>query len=159
MLDLTYCEPIVGKIRPSIKSDCIIIGENLRDQAALEMWNYDRSSPVESCLNSFTKSFVKMTIEHNNIPIAMFGIMLIPEPTLWMLTTDGLENIGRNFVRNTRSWINKMLVDYPTLVAYVDIRNKESIKWLEFIGGKMVDTVFMGIDDLPFRKYEFTCKK
>lgn len=159
---LTYHDDVVGDIRVAEKSDCIKIGENLREQDALELYNYDRSSPVEACLNSFSKSTIAMTVEHDNIPIAMFGIMVIDDvPTLWMLTTDGLKSIGRNFVRNTRDWINKMLEIYPVLTAYCDCRNKESERWLEYSGGMFGGVFEMGMDKMPFYKYTFrrmSCK-
>lgn len=157
---LNYYDKVVGTIRIATKSDCQIIGNNLRDQDALEMYNYDRSSPVEAVLNSFSKSTIAMTVEHDKIPIAMFGIMLINEtPVLWMLTTDGLRKIGRNFVRNTREWINKMLMIYPVLIGYVDLRNQESMIWLKFVKAEFGKTVNMGIDNIPFRKFTFKRKE
>ena len=71
------------------------------------------------------------------------------------MPTNDLKNIGRNFVRYTKEWIGRMLNDHPTLVAYVDNRNTESLKWMRFVGGREVDVVFMGKDGMPFRKFEF----
>lgn len=156
MTNLTYNDTIVGTIRPSHHGDCLIVGHNLREREAQELWGYDNSLPVEGVTNSFNKSVVSMTIEHDNIPVAMFGIMILKDvPTLWLMPTDDLGKIGRNFVRNTREWINKMLMDYSTLTAFVDNRNKESLRWMSFVGGKMVDTIFMGKDSMPFRKFIF----
>jgi hypothetical protein len=159
MVDLTYKDEVVGTIRPSRHEDCLVVGNNLRQQEAMEIWGYDNSLPVEGVTNSFNKSVVSMTILHDDVPVAMFGIMLLNEiPTLWLMPTDDLKIIGINFIRNTYEWINKMLVDYPTLVAYVDMRNTESLRWMRFVGGRAVDTVFMGMDGMPFRKFEFVCK-
>ena len=102
-----------------------------------------------------------MTIEHDGMPVAMFGIMIIDgTPTLWMLKTDGLKEIRRNFLRNTKIWIEKILLEYPYLVAFVDCRNKDSIRWLRVAGGEMIDIVYMGMDDRPFMKFiwEKSCK-
>lgn len=159
MIDLTYCEPKVGIIRPSHHGDCLSVGANLREQDALERWNYDRMLPVEGVTDSFNRSSIAMTIEKDGVPIAMFGVIEKPEPTLWLCPTDKLNTISRIFVRNTRQWIDKMLSHYPYLVAYVDVRNTESLRWIKFVGGKLVDTIFMGRDDLPFRKFEFKRKE
>ena len=156
MVNLTYHDKSVGDIRLATKSDCFVIGNNLADQDAIELWNYDRSSPIEACLNSFNKSAVAMTIEHNNRCVAMFGIMVLNDvPTLWMLKTNGLKLIGRNFVRNTKEWIGKMLLDYPVLIAYVDMRNVESRRWMDFIGAKWDGKVKMGVDMMEFQRYKF----
>ena len=156
MTDLTYNDSVVGIIRPSTHEDCLIVGSNLREREAQEIWGYDNSLPVEGVTKSFNKSVIKMTILHNDKPVAMFGIMILNDvPTLWLMPTDDLSNIGRNFVRNTSEWIQKMLVEYPTLVAYVHWANDESLKWMRFIDGKEVGRVFMGITNSPFIKFEF----
>jgi hypothetical protein len=161
MRDLTYHNSVVGTIRPSHHGDCLVVGSNLREREAMEIWGYDNSLPVEGVTKSFNKSVVSMTIEHDGHPIAMFGIMLINGiATLWLMPTEDLNIIGRNFLRNTREWIEKMLEEYPTLVAYVDCRNDESVKWMRFVGGNGDGVVHMGISGMPFIKFIFgdVCK-
>jgi hypothetical protein len=154
---LTYHDKVVGDIRIAKESDCQVLGNNLCEQDAQELYNYDRSSPVDACLNSFKKSTVVMTVEHNAKIVAMFGIMDLSDgPTMWLLKTNGLKLIGRNFLRNTKDWIRKMLEIYPVLIAYVDLRNRESRKWLDFVGGRWDGKVNMGVDMMPFQRYKFS---
>ena len=156
MTDLTYKDEVVGTIRPATHEDCLIVGNNLRDREAQEIWGYDNSLPVEGVTKSFNKSVVKMTILHDDKPIAMFGIMIEKDiPTLWLMPTNDLEKIGRNFVRNTKEWINKMLEEYPMLTAYVNCMNEESERWMAFVGGKYIRKVFMGKDSAPFWEFKF----
>ena len=156
MTNLTYNDSVVGIIRPSTHEDCLFVGSNLREREAQELWRYDNSLPVQGVTNSFNKSVVSMTILHEDKPVAMFGIMILNDiPTLWLMPTDNLSSIGRNFVRNTSEWIQKMLIDYPTLVAYVHWANDESLKWMEFVGGRQIEKVFMGYDSSAFWKFEF----
>ena len=161
-MNLTYNDPIVGIIRPSVKKDCIHIGYHMCKQDALEMWCFDRSSPIEATMNSFRKSLVSMTITHGGKPIAMFGIMPhnMSSGVLWMLTTDGLRDgsFGRPFVRNCRRWIKAMLEIYPVLFGMVDIRNKESLKWLTYIGAELKEDIICGTDKLPFKPFIFIKK-
>jgi len=155
-MDLTYKDKSVGIIRPSTHEDCLIVGSNLREREMQEIWGYNNSLPVEGVTNSFNTSVVKMTIEHDGKPIAMFGIMILNEvPTLWLMPTNDLEKIGRNFVRNTKEWINKMLEEYPTLVAYVNCLNEESERWMVYVGGQYIRKVFMGKDNAPFWEFKF----
>jgi hypothetical protein len=156
MIDLTYKDKVVGTIRIARKEDCLVIGTNVRKQDALEIWNYDRTLPHQAVLNSFNNSTVVMTVENRGKQVAMFGIMiLVGVPTLWMFSTDDLNQIGRNFLKNTREWINKMLEEYPVLIAYADMRNKESRRWLDFVGGNWDGKVKMGVDMMEFQKYRF----
>ena len=159
-MNLTYENEIVGTIRSSVVKDCALIGMNMREQDAEEIWNYDRSFPVQAVVKSFKKSMVTMTIEHDGNPIAMFGIFPkdMSTGTLWMFTTDGIKanGFGRPFVRNCKKWFNDMLEIYPTLEGCVDLRNQESIRWLTYIGVTWGNVEAMGIDNKPFRRFTFT---
>jgi hypothetical protein len=157
-MNLTYNDPTVGAIRPSVIEDCYVIGSNMSKQDALEVWSYDRSIPTEAVLKSFNKSVICMTILHE-IPIAMFGIMPINMSSgiLWILTTDGLRDgkFGRPFVRNCKKWFNDMLDIYPRLYGMVDLRNKESIRWLTYLDAEWGEDSLEGIDKLPFKMFKF----
>ncbi len=155
---MTYQDPIIGTIRPSERKDCVHIGFNMREQDAMEMWSYDRSTPIEAAFNSFDKSIISTTILHNEKPVAMFGVMPrdFSSGFLWMLTTDGIKDIGRPFVRNCKKWIDDLLEVYPTLYGYVDLRNSESFRWLTFLGATWGPVETMGIDNMSFRHFSFT---
>lgn len=159
---LTYHNEIVGTIRPSVKEDCFAIAKNMRKQDALGAWSVLRFSPIEMAMYSFNKSFVSMTIEHNGIPVAMFGIMaknlMDDSGILWLLTTDGINDIGRIFVRNSKKWIQDMFEFYPLLQGLVDLRNTVSVRWLNYLGCEWGITIPYGIDKMPFKYFSFRKK-
>lgn len=154
---MTYHDPIVGRIRSSIKEDCFEIARNMRAIDIQEAWSAMRLSPIEVAEYSFDRSIISMTILHNEMPIVMFGI--IPDNmssgVLWMLTTNELNNIGRPFVRNCKAWFRDMLEIYPELWGTVDLRNKASIRWLDYLGCEWGKTMPFGIDKMPFIKFSF----
>lgn len=157
-MNLTYHDEIVGSVRVSAPEDCDVIAKNMCKQDAMEMWSYDRSTPIEAVLNSFKKSIISMTIIHE-IPIAMFGIMPINMSSgiIWMFTTDGLRDgkMGRPFVRNCKRWFKSMLEIYPHLIGYVDLRNNISIRWLTYLGCEWGETYNLGVDEIPFKYFSF----
>lgn len=155
---LTYQDEKIGTIRAAVKEDCDIIGFYMRNQDRNEIWSFDRASPKGACYNSFNKSIISMTIEHENHPVAMFGIIPKDMSTgiLWMFTTDGLNKVGRLFVRNCKKWFAYMLELYPLLEGCVDMRNSESIRWLTYIGAKWGNVEAMGIDKMPFMNFSFS---
>ena len=157
-MNLTYQDPTVGTIRTSTLKDCAMIARDMCEQDKIEMWCFDRSSPIEDTINSYKKSVVCMTIVHEE-PIAMFGIMPVNMSSgiLWMLTTDGLRDgkFGRPFVRNCKRWFNEMLEMYPLLYGMVDTRNKESIRWLTYLGTEWGEDILCGIDKVPFKPFKF----
>lgn len=154
---LTYNDPVVGAIRPSVESDCAAIALDMREADIQEAWSALRFSPIDIVRYSFGRSIISMTILHNEKPIVMFGI--IPDGmssgVLWMITTYGIEDIGRVFVRNCKKWFKDMLEIYPLLWGTVDLRNKVSIRWLTYLGCEWGITIPFGIDKMPFRKFTF----
>lgn len=156
-MTLTYHDKIVGEIRTSIKEDCAFIAKYMRKQDAMEAWSALRMLPYEMTEYSFSRSIISMTILHDEKPVAMFGI--IPDDmssgVLWMLTTYGLEGIGRPFVRNCKKWFKDMLEIYPLLWGTVDLRNTVSIRWLTYLGCEWGQTLNFGVEQLPFRKFSF----
>lgn len=157
-MNLTYHDEIVGIIRPSMKEDCITIAANIRKQDSIEMWSFYRTDPLKATLNSFNRSMISMTITHDEIPIAMFGIIPhdMSSGMLWMITTDGIKGIGRVFVRNCKKWFHAMLEFYPKLYGMVDLRNEESIRWLTYIGVSWGNDITAGIDNMPFKTFKFS---
>lgn len=158
-MNLTYNDTVIGTIRISIKEDCVAISKNMREADIQEAWSALRLSPLGIAEYSFNKSFISMTILHNNLPIAMFGIMSqgISSGILWLLTTHGIESdgFGRPFVRNCKKWIKSMLEIYPLLKGYVDLRNKVSIRWLTYLGCEWGEIVLLGSDETPFKYFSF----
>lgn len=156
---MTYHDPVVGTIRPSVESDCSAIALDMREADIQEAWSALRFSPIEISRYSFNKSFFSMTIEHDGKPVAMFGIMsrnLIDESgVIWLLTTNGIKDIGRIFVRNSKEWIKSMFQFYPTLWGIVDLRNTVSIRWLAYLGCEWEGIVLFGVDEIPFKKFYF----
>lgn len=157
-MNLTYHNEVVGNIRMSKIEDCSVIAENIRKQDAVEMWNFYRISPLECIRRSFNRSIISMTIEHGNVPIVMFGIIPhdMSSGMIWMITTDGIKNIGRVFVRNCKKWFQAMLEFYPKLYGMVDLRNTESIRWLTYIGVSWGNDITAGADNMPFKTFKFS---
>ena len=159
MVNTVYYESEVGIVRNSIKSDCFEISKYMRKQDVMEAWSALKYSPIEMILLSFKRSTISMTIERKGFPVAMFGIMadnLAGETAvLWMLSTDGINGIGRIFVRHSKEFIKDMFKFYPVLYGYVDLRNTVSIKFLTFLGADWGDTVPYGLENKPFRYFKF----
>ena len=51
-----------------------------------------------------------------------------------------------------------MLEVYPRLYGMVDLRNKESIRWLTYLGAEWLEDTIEGIDRLPFKTFKFVKK-
>jgi len=71
-----------------------------------------------------------------------------------MLGTDGISSVPNAFGLATRNVIEDLWEKFPVLYNYVDVRNKASIKWLQFHGAVFSDPAPYGPGKLPFRYFQ-----
>lgn len=147
------------RIRGTTVADLRYLAVNLRSDDIKEMWASHHIDPVNALVFCFNKSPFCYTVERDKRPVVIFGIFPISvlgnEASVWMLSTDELMLIKRRFVRHSRKIIEHMLSFYPILYNYVDVRNKESVKWLRWCGAKMETAMPYGVDQLPFHRFSF----
>lgn len=52
----------------------------------------------------------------------------------WALGTDAIEEHGLYLCKYAKKVVDRMLLDYPILMNYVDTRNKVHLRWLKWMG-------------------------
>lgn len=96
-------------------------------------------APVENSLwNGFRFSEKCWVAIDDETPVACFGVKrggLVSDTGVpWLLGTDGILNVQREFVRQSRSYVQQMMEGLRRLENWVDARNTVSIKWLRWCG-------------------------
>ncbi|MBN2453749.1 MAG: hypothetical protein JXB40_05780 [Candidatus Omnitrophica bacterium] len=146
-------------VRDATICDAIIIGHQLRESDAREVWSSHHHTPHEALRLSYEISEMCFTVEIKGVPAIMFGaappILLSDRATIWLLATDGILSVRKSLVKECRRFIDMMLQIYPFLENYVDARNTLSMKWLTWCGAVMEDPQPYGIEKLPFRHFYF----
>lgn len=78
------------------------------------------------------------SIEHKGRCIGMFGVT--PEPVdpqtglVWLLGSDEIQDISRQFLRESRQWLERIGSQYELLTNVVHEDNHLHHKWLRFLG-------------------------
>ena len=68
-----------------------------------------------------------------------------------MLSSDQLRNHVRQFLKECPHWVNEMGKGYKYLYNFVDERNWETLKWLQFLGFEPKEKINdYGIGKMPF---------
>lgn len=146
------------RVRQPRSGDVQKISSNMREADRAEIWASNHLLPEDALRLGLEGSLYCRVIE-NGSPIAMFGICPVniigDHAVIWMLGTDGLEKIKIKFLRHCREYVETMLNYYSYLDNYVDVRNKKSIAWLEFLGAKFDDPAPHGEDGLMFQHFYF----
>ncbi len=147
---------MIGSVRPSVLEDCYRIAENIREDDRREILAFSGGTPLDAMVQGYGFSDKPRTVLVGDTPVAMFGSGIV-EPrvgAVWLLGTDGIHDISRQFLRESKKWLEELHDNYDLLFNYVDERNTVHIKWLKWLGFKFIYRhEHFGVGKLPF--FEF----
>jgi hypothetical protein len=129
----------------------------MREADRNEVWASHRHTPLEALSSSFKRSSLVWTINHEGMPVAMFGVAsmgaLCDTGYPWLLGTDKMYEIIIEFLRWSRYYVQKMQEPYERLENWVDVRNTKSARWLKWCGFTLEEPKPWGFDKLPFSHF------
>lgn len=159
---MIYYENKGIRVRTSDMLDVDMMKKNLRKADVMEVWASHHHDPEIALRLSFELSTFCLTVEDKGEPIAMFGVapetLLSDKGTVWLLATDGICKIRRQFLRQSRKYIDMMLEMYPLLENHVDARNVVSIEWLKWCGADIEEAKPWGVEKQKFNYFSFRRK-
>lgn len=129
------------EVRKSTFEDVLYLKDRLR-KSDVEELKLLKSTPYQSLSNSYYFSEQCYTAFLNNKPAAMFGAGRIFKDSdkkiasIWLMSTDEILLHKTEFLRKTKSYIEKFKNDYDILINVIDIKNHITIKWLKWLGFK-----------------------
>ena len=149
----------MGYHRPSKYGDCKVLAPKLRDEDKAEVWASHGLEPLPALQFSFLSSEEARTIIGDNEDIiGMFGVCNDKNGigTPWLLMSDEIYNRShaRQFVPESKRWVNSIPERYKVLVNFIAKENDRAIKWLRLLGFTFISLhENYGVNPKPF--YEF----
>lgn len=109
-------------------------------------------------LNGFRFSEKCWVAMQDDEPVACFGVkssgLLSDTGVPWLLGTDKVREIQREFIRQSRSYVQQMREGYRVLENWVDARNTISINWLRWCGFSIESFPRpFGVNGEPFHRF------
>ena len=146
------------EIAAPIAFDLEWIAHNLRDADRREVWAASHSLPDQAVGRSVEVSRDTARVGRaDGEPVCLFGVaaetVLSRVGSPWLLGTDAVQMHARAFLRLNRAYMKELRRDYDFLANYVDLRNTQAIRWLEWLGFTMLDPEPYGIDQMPFHPF------
>lgn len=124
-----------------------------------ELWTQARATPYQSMRKGIKLTRSATTALMDGEPIAMFGVtpisLLKGWGIPWMVGStlmDGMA-VKRGLLRDARRYFVMWQQGYTFLLNFVDDRNTQAIRWLEWLGFTVLDPQPHGFDGLPFRTF------
>jgi hypothetical protein len=141
-------------VREAVETDCHDLAPRLRAEDVAEVWASSRSSPLSALLSGLTAGKCWTILGYEGEIVGMFGVAPIeggPAGSPWMLCSEGLVGIQRDFIRQCPAWIDRMHEDYPVLWNAADTRNVVHLKWLRRCGFDFTST--FTLNDIEFVQF------
>lgn len=132
---MVKCKPYVVPATPELIERMV---GHLRHEDNVEALAMSGKSADWALRNGFRFSEKCWVAMQDDEPVAGFGVksagILSEVGTPWLLGTDKVREIQREFIRQSRDYVGQMLDGYKMLENWVDARNLISIKWLRWCG-------------------------
>lgn len=95
-----------------------------------------------------------------HVPAVMFGTyrasMLTGNGVVWMLATDDIYGIKKDFLVRCQHFVDEMQRGYTVIYNHVDQRNMVSKRWLRWLGFTIEPAFPYGIRGRPFHRFHRT---
>lgn len=149
---------VTPRIRPAVPEDVEILAPNLRKADIREIYAAFGLVPKEALITSLELSTHAWAGEIDGELICLFGVgptsMLTGDGSPWMVGTDKIEKHAILFLRFCKPVVEDMQNTYSVLTNWVDARNKNTIRWLKWLGFTIEPAKPWGYLQLPFHRFQ-----
>ncbi|MGL5918127.1 MAG: phage protein Gp13 family protein [Cetobacterium sp.] len=129
----------MGYVREVRDGDIEFIAKHMRQADVMEVQATVGSvySLLDALRQAVSYSAIACTVVGDN-PAAVFGVAPVSdiEGVIWLLGTDELtsKSLKREFLKQSRDYLDRLQEFRPLLFNYVDERNTLHIRWLKWVG-------------------------
>jgi hypothetical protein len=135
------------RIRTTHPEDVEYVAKNMREHDKIEVWLSHKHTPLEALQHS-VKSRRCWTVLHEGVPFCIFGVadacLITGKGSPWLLATDEMTKHKRDLLIRSRAFTDVMKQEFKVLENYVWDGNKQSKRWLKWLGYEFVEKVALG---------------
>ena len=115
------------------------IAANMREADRREVWASHRHTPEQALRMSLVCSTVAWTCLVEGSPAFMWGVVrrgsiFSDVGVPWLLGTDAIFKVSREFLKQSRAYVDRMQEGFLRLENHVHSGNTLSIRWLRWCG-------------------------
>ena len=137
------------------KNDIFDLCQNVRQSDIDELQASCGLSPEDVLLKTYALDGVKLAFKVDSEILCAFGVtdLLDSQGIPWMIASKNLSDNKKSFLKACKVIFPELKKHYQVMENYVDARNMDSIKWLEWLGFEVFDPVTFGLEKLPFHRF------
>lgn len=130
------------------------VAEHMREMDVFECKAAGFATPLEAIQKGFERSKNMKTGCYKSVPLCVWGE--VPDTcggaVIWQLGTDAVKLHKRAFMVESKKVIEQMLTRYKYLTNVVCMENKESVRWLKWLGAEFQEGTAM-VMGKPFARF------
>jgi hypothetical protein len=129
----------IWKILPALPEHIPAIAAGMREADRLEVWASHRHSPAQALESALARADLAWTCMVEGEPAFMWGVsrlggILSETGSPWLLGTSAIGKVVREFLRQSRAYVERMQAGFSRLENHVHAQNVLSIRWLKWCG-------------------------
>lgn len=129
----------VWRIIPADAAHIAPIAADMREADRREVWASHRHEPEQALAASLERSDLAWTCLVDDVPAFMWGAarqgsLISRTGAPWLLGTEGLYAVRREFLKQSRFYVGMMQSRFSRLENYVHAKNALSMRWLKWCG-------------------------
>lgn len=132
------------------------VAEMARRADVDELWATAMMTPAEALAVGLKLSTTFVALA-DGAPLCAFGItpvsILSGSGCPWMVSTYALDNCAADFIRHCKHDLQSFFGEWQLLYNLVDARNVRAIRWLKWLGFKVLPPIPYGPFKLPFHPF------
>jgi len=140
-----------------VDNHLLYVAINMREVDVQEVNKSSGLKPYHALCESVRRSKYSTVVLIDDEPVAVFGIvelsLLGSLGVPWMLATPSISKDIKLFMMETKKALSVIFGMYEQLYNYVDIENRNAIRWLKWIGFDIQDPKPYGIKGHLFCKF------
>jgi len=145
------------------KEHALMLAGEMREADVDELWAGLRLKPLNAVLHSLEVTRNPRAGLADGKVMVMFGVAQHTHLTLtgypWLLSSRGIHKHAKQFLKQTRFFLEEMKEEFDLLENFVDARNTQAIRWMKWMGFQIEDPVPWGVDQLPFHRFTMEGKQ
>lgn len=141
------------------EADAMYVASNLKHDNQLEILASIGDNALKDIIQSIKTSDDIGCLYINHLPAAIYGVkrksMLSDEGLAWLLMTAEVDKHKVFIAKSTKKGLKQMLAKYTRVYNWVNVENKDIIRWLKWMGAKFYGPCEYGVYKKQHYYFEF----
>lgn len=142
------------------EADAMYVASNLKHDNQLELLASIGDNALSDILQSLKTSNDIGCCYINGLPAAIYGVkrksVLSNEGLAWLLMTAEIDKHKVFVAKHCKKGLAAILAKYDRIFNYVNVENKDIIRWLKWLGAEFYGPVPYGVYKKDHLYFEFT---